>query len=474
MGLPGLKRCLDSLGEIYCKRMHYPSSRVYVDGNILLYIVKEINEVVTVDAFMRLILEIEQYFMDDKIVASGEGDVFFIITFDGVAPYQKLPEQISRRKKRLEETTITSPDYFDLGNQVFRTMLAELEEKLVANSWHVISHALEGEGEQKLANRISKDILHHDEHNIIMISKDWDTVMILLSIEPLRTRLYLYMLYSLPLFMNRIIDIRLLRKRITAICPVSHYMASVLLFGCDFIPGINNIELHPRILNKLIYMPEWIQLDDNTCLLSVKRFIDALSILQEHRKELLKERNKDIQPFVLYNNIGVPSKLEAKNQSSDSLSDGQQYREIDTTTTECTSICPTCHPEHYTPNESKEDITNHFLNTYMWTILYFSNRNVRVRITPLHEHNDEVVYSWHIAPHCKTLKRCMLSSANMDCIDKLHYQFTMTEIEVIPYTTYCNLVSKAVRRKELFQKECEFNPTLHLKPKLLGNVLDKT
>ena len=358
----------------------------YIDGNVALYETKNIcdkyNEQITPEDIVDFCNGIA-----DKINASTR-----IIVFDGSAPIQKLPEQIKRRKKRYETHSELLRDIaFDLGNNKFIKLLDETEALFRANNWGVISHNIDGEGEQKIItsvrNIISSTKTSDQRVNIVCWSKDWDLFVIMLNINTEDKPIALYLEINMP-ELNFLISINkcLFHLEDLGITPL-HYMASTILFGCDFFQGIANIKLTPMDVRCILYGKQFVFLKDKKVILDEDKFIQALLVLQGERDDSSSSYDGSIVSklnIVKYSNI--PSK------------------EITIVNDDCGGSCILCDTKRYCTSQQMVDCCYQYINMYMWTLNYFCGFLEDVR-----SNKTSDVYTAYIAPSISSLRKWLES-----------------------------------------------------------------
>ena len=184
------------------------------------------------------------------------------ITFDGLPPFAKLREQVKRRRYRL----LTEKFSFSFNAK----FLKEIELMFTLSGWHVISSEIVGEGEQKLANHISQSEID----NILVITRDWDFMLILLPMT-LNKKISLDMM-----FLKNIIDVSYIAEEI-GIDNLLHFVSAVCLFGTDFFPGLSNLPLCKENLDPLMKTRSWVSIVHNSVVLIKDPFIEMLSSFEK-------------------------------------------------------------------------------------------------------------------------------------------------------------------------------------------------
>jgi hypothetical protein len=255
MGIPGL---LNVLIKTYGDNIYSSNSDdctcAAIDGNVLLY------------QFMETSKDLNPYMFCSYLtdyVSRYRSVTKFVITFDGLPPHAKLREQTKRRKYR---ELIGNPSIsLTSGN---RGVLMTIEQILLEKGWIVISHLMIGEGEQKLANFI----LTSNMNNIMVITRDWDFLLMLLPLC-LNKKIHLDMM-----FIKRTIDVTNILEMI-GVDKILHFTSCVILFGTDFFPGVSNLALTVEHLNMLLILEPWSLVINSNVVILKTQFLSAIELL---------------------------------------------------------------------------------------------------------------------------------------------------------------------------------------------------
>lgn len=443
MGLPGLYRCLLKILP-KCIQYYVPyfkgNVHVLIDGNIILYMVKDklrntSSSLIEANMVIEFLKELANH-IEQKTQSSR-----YIITFDGLPPFAKLPEQIRRRIVNIPE--IVNENFFDISNDLYIEFLKDLESHIKSElGWVVIGYDTEGEGEQKIANYVKEHVPKKD--TTVFVSKDWDMLLIATGLWRYRSvaKCYIWMLMNLEPRKNPFISVHTLCNNIDAV----HFSAVVLLFGCDFFPGIGNLPREASYVKKLMDLDPWIRFTkNNTLKISVSRFRRALDKLDTMTKKSLVKHNLRNQH---------------KNQSNDLANGFISYSNIKSRAVSveisCNEACHVCRPDKFLSQDLLQQNARDFMKMYQWTLDYFLNRHVTVKVSKI----SDTFYRSSYASTALSIKNILTDTV----------EFASTEIAIIKRSRY-NKIMKNIRSYDYtVQMPCEFSPRYSDSPRLVMDL----
>ena len=374
-----MMKIIDNIIPLNAKRKELDKMKKYYflfDGNIILYSAKEVLIEFTphtVANYLETLLE--EYYNPTKI-----------IVFDGMPPLQKIPEQLRRRKRKYNNLSDMNIQLsFDLANQAFITFLDEIEVILTNLGWIVYNYNIDGEGEQKIAS-IMRIYLQEDiSRRFICWTKDWDMLIILINLNIGSNKVYLKMfMNTMPYFLdiNKCIDV------ISGITTIVNFSAIILLFGCDFYPGINNLPLTIQSVKRLLDSKIFAYESNGFILINKKRFNHAILMLKDYCFTTNEDNSSassisstsDVNSLLLigYSNV-TPTSLEHIQNSS-------EYRG-------CNNNCLTCQPMNYCSKRTMVKSANEYLTMYLWTLNYFVGKLDKIKVK-----NSKTTYTSYISP----------------------------------------------------------------------------
>lgn len=353
---------------------------ICIDGNIALYETKN-----WVDQ-QQTPITANDVFEFCSEVAELVGASKKVIVFDGLAPIQKLPEQIKRRKRRYNAYTELERDRaFDLSSEWYKIFISECEKIFIDSGWKVLSHKTIGEGEQKIADYVRYLSNTLDErYNIICWSKDWDIFVILLNID-LAPHIAVY----LQMALHDIYQLISINKAQFALADVAvsplHFMACSLMFGCDFFPGLQNMKLTPNNIEILINTKQFVTYNDNKLHLDVECFFSTLYHLRMESSDyrsMSSDETTDLDrsSMVLYSNVKtMPIEVEIE---------------------DCGGSCLMCDTKKHCSHEEMETSCYQYIMMFMWTLEYFYGL-LDYKISD----NSEDVYISFLSPNISSIMK---------------------------------------------------------------------
>lgn len=394
-----MKRILDLVFQDRIRKKKLLRSKnnlLFIDGNIALYAIKDSyisGSAPTPEMLVKYCNEIAEEYRSE----------YKVIVFDGLPPFQKLPEQLRRRKKRFNTFSDLSMQLtFDLANEFFIEFLDQVEELFLACDWEVISYKKDGEGEQKIADCIrSLDKYTTFDYNVIVWTKDWDMFIILLNMhhDKLPNGVHLYLKMNLDNY-SEFIDINLCQVLLSDMnITTLHFSSIVMLFGCDFYPGIHNLQLTDNIFKRVLCLDDFVEIKADKVKVLPNEFNSLLEQLELYRLEKLGRSNIKSSP--------IGSSL-SSNSSTDyndndimliSYSNVNSIKvTIKSTDRECKGECIICNPNKFISKQYLIDSAVQYINLYLWTLSYFSGLLTKRKT----DHCDNV-YMSYISPTIKSL-----------------------------------------------------------------------
>lgn len=389
--------------------------------------------------------------MDNTSYSNGNGNNK-IISFDGVSPIQKIPQQAKRRKMKYNTfDDMSNAKAFELSNNWYIDMIEKTERALIDNGWYVISHSLPGEGEQKLVNYL-RDIItpfSNDENyteqervNYIVWTKDWDVFVILLNL-PFVAHIAIYQWMSLPQLPFLLsINMCILELEDRSISPL-HFMASAILYGCDFFPGVGGNKLRKDLFENIITSDQFAFKYDEGISIDGDLLCNALRFdLDEQYDELFYSYQEMI--ITPNNTVNVMRPTSSSDSSgSDVLHESIQFmsynniRTLDIKHTDetCNGVCYLCSPKIMCNQKELQDSCYQYINMYIWTLNYFCGT-----LKMNYVNSSKNVYYSYIAPPvdvlCQWLKNYNVpsNSISIDIMSYENYYNTMREIMSLTFT----------------------------------------
>ena len=240
-----------------------------------------------------------------------------------------------------------------------------------------------------------------------------------------------------------------------------HFMSVMLLFGCDFYPGLNNISLTSISESSSI-------LDLTMKLLTMKSYITSYSLeeqlLDRDNRHNLKVNEKRMLRVIemIYKfqserlcSSNVIESNTSSNESTENNDDNKtvrfiSYSNIDTksikvTPIDCHRDCILCRPNRYSSSEDMTVAAREYIRLYMWTVNYFRGILKNNRVS-----NSSVVFTSFVAPSVKSIIRVLTDEG---------ISYEKFSIDIIHPDTYSNSIEDGLGLEYSILPSCQFIKT---------------
>jgi hypothetical protein len=235
----------------------------------------------------------------DALKADSIG-VYNYYIFDNIPIYAKIMEQTHRRKLMLLEEqdmlnqfsehfkkfnlSYMSRSFLNLCNDEFIKFINDIKKELNVNT------ILENyEGEQKISYLIYELSNTVSNKTIVVNSIDGDVLLILLLLYHKFPNNKIYFYQSM---FKKYIDIEYIYNILNnSNISILGFVSKILLFGSDFHPSINNQNLDKYMLEKMLYLEDFI---DHSYTINTDKLIKTINIMQNSLKYKceIKKENK--------------------------------------------------------------------------------------------------------------------------------------------------------------------------------------